>query len=166
MGANREEKVLYKVRKSRKAFLTEYICGGLLVLGAVVLYGMGLTSSFYFLTTVGVLGVFAMMSAEVSRMMVRYTILPTKIIITKGIVQQTRQNVYFRPLGFATDINLRQGRLQRLLGYGTIYLRGSDAEHAFELADIDYPEDMMRTIEDLIEQNRGDMDKGEKKKKD
>ncbi len=156
--------MLYKIRKSRKAFLTEYVCGGSLVIGVILLYTMNLVSSIYFLGTVLGLGVFALLSAEVSRMMVRYIILPTKIIITKGLVQQTRQNVYFRPLGFATDINLRQGRLQRLLGYGTIYLRGSEAENAFELADIDYPEDMMRTIEELIEQNRSDTDKGEKRK--
>ena len=163
MVRKNEEKVLYKVRKSRKAFLTEYICGGLLVVGAGALYVMGFKSLGYVLLGIFILGVFSILLAEVSRMMVRYTILHTKIIITKGLVQQTRQNVYFRPLGFATDINLRQGRLQRLLGYGTIYLRGSDAENAFELTDIDYPEDMMRTLEDLIEQNRGDNDKEEKK---
>ncbi len=166
MSSGKEEKVLYKLRKSRKAFLTEYICGGVLLLSAVGLYFMDLIRQGYFMIGILVLGGLAIGSAEFSRIMVRYIILPTKIIITKGIVQQTRQNVYFRPLGFATDINLRQGRWQRLLGYGTIYLRGSDAENAFELADIDYPEDMMRTIEELIEQNRGDMDKGEKKKKD
>lgn len=166
MKEKREERVLYKVRKSRKAFLTEYVCGGLLVISAGALYGMGFSSSMYLLGVIVLIGILAIISAEVSRMMARYIILPTKIIITKGLVQQTRQNVYFRPLGFATDINLRQGRWQRLLGYGTIYLRGSDAENAFELADIDYPEDMMRTIEELIEQNRGDSDKEEKKKKD
>lgn len=163
MSAGKEEKVLYKLRKSRKAFLTEYICGGLLLIGAVVLFFMDFAGPVYILEGMAILGVFSIVSAEISRLMTRYIILPTKIIITKGIVQQTRQNVYFRPLGFATDINLRQGRLQRLLGYGTIYLRGSEAENAFELADIDYPEDMMRTLEELIEQNRGDNDKQEKK---
>ncbi|OGI66349.1 hypothetical protein A2642_01385 [Candidatus Nomurabacteria bacterium RIFCSPHIGHO2_01_FULL_39_10] len=164
MSSEKEEKVLYKLRKSRKAYLTEYICGGLLFVGAVVLFFMSFAGPVYILEGMAILGIFAIVSAEISRLMTRYIILPTKIIITKGIVQQTRQNVYFRPLGFATDINLRQGRLQRLLGYGTIYLRGSDAENAFELADIDYPEDMMRTLEELIEQNRGDNDKEEKRK--
>jgi hypothetical protein len=163
MSINTEERVLYKVCRSRKAFLTEYVCGGFLLLGAGISYVMDLTRSQYILGIIIVLAGFVIISAEISRMMTRYIILPTKIIIQKGWIQQKTKNVYFRPLGFATDINLEQSRWQRLLGYGTIYLRGSDAENAFELADIDFPEEMMRTIEDLIEHNRGDNDKEEKR---
>ncbi len=160
MSESGNERVLYKLRKSRKAYVIEYFCGAFLLISAGVLWGMDIINSGYFVGAVMLLGGIAILSAEVSRLITRYTILPTKIIITKGLMQQTRKNVYFRPLGFATDINVHQGRWQRLLGYGTIYLRGSDAENAFELADIDYPDDMMRTIEELIEQNRGDADKG------
>jgi len=102
---------------------------------------------------IGALGVFAFVSAEMSRFLTRYKILEDKIVIVKGLIKQAKKNVYFHPLGFVPDINIKQGRLQRFLGYGTLFIKHG-GDNALEIKDINSPQKIMSTIEDLIESNR------------
>ena len=151
LGPN--EKIIAKIKKSRKAYIVEYFCGFFLVviLGIALLKGINLPSSFIFFT-VG-LALFSMGIGEYSRQLTRYIITDTKIIINHGLVMQTKKNIYFQPLGFIPDLNTKQDRMQRILGYGTVYLRGNN-ENAFEIKDIDNPDNILRMIEELIEINK------------
>lgn len=150
------DQVLFTLRKSRKVFFIEYFCGFLLLLFLGGMYLKRIFLANYIQYCLLLLVLFIIIYTEISRLVTQYKITSTKIIIIRGIVQQSTKNVYFRPLGFATDLNIHQNRLQRLLNYGTIYLRGSDKENAFEFESIDQPQEILDVLEQLIEQNRGD----------
>jgi len=92
-------------------------------------------------------------TAELTRAMIRYKVLPHKLVITHGIIKQKKKNVYFHPLGFVPDLNVKQDRLQRIFNIGTVFLM-SGSESAFELKDIDQPHRILELIEKLIEDNR------------
>ena len=70
----------------------------------------------------------------------------------KGIIKKHHKHVYFHPLGFVPDINVKQGWLQRFLNYGTISIQVSDEK--FKLKDIDDPHFIMKEIEELIHGNK------------
>tara|TARA_Y100000310_G_C20357172_1_gene657223 strand:- start:201 stop:707 length:507 start_codon:yes stop_codon:yes gene_type:complete len=149
-GKNRDEKedVLLHFKRSRKAFLTEYFSGFLLLLLVVVLYMKGIIlpkGLHYFV--VG-FALFSIVSAEFSRLFLRYKITSTKIVIISGLIKQDKKNVYYHPLGFLPDINTKQGRLQRLLNYGTIFVDAGG--NSFEIKDVNSPHKVMGMLEGLI----------------
>ncbi|MBU0460038.1 MAG: PH domain-containing protein [Nanoarchaeota archaeon] len=139
--------------RSRKSFLPEYLCGFFL---------FGATSFFFlkslpFSNKIGYillgLTVIAFASTEISRLLVHYQITPEKVIITEGIFKKHKKNVHFHPLGFVPDINVRQNFIQRLFGYGTIFVHGS-GEHHLEIKDVNHPHYILSTLEKLIDTNR------------
>lgn len=147
------EKVITILRKSRKAFIIEYACTIILLslLAALYLKGIRLPAVLNYL----VLGIaaFALISAEFSRNLIQYKITESKVIIIKGIIKQAKKNVHFLPLGYIPEINTHQGRIQRLLNIGTIFVHGS-AQNSFEIKDINDPQKVLELIEKLIEDNR------------
>lgn len=150
----RREEVLHRLFKTRKAFLVEYGCGIFLIMIAFIaslkvdnLPGLILYPSLS-------LGIFAIVTAEFSRLFTRYKIMYDKLVIVHGLIKKHKKNVYFHPLGFVTDINTRQSYLQRLLSYGTIYVRGSDSENSFEIKDISHPHKVMEIIEDMVQRSK------------
>ncbi|MEK6969646.1 MAG: PH domain-containing protein [Nanoarchaeota archaeon] len=143
---------LTTLRRSRKAFLVEYTCGVLLLLLLAVfsLKGIELWAGFqYFVLG---LALFSFVYAEFSRMLIQYRIMPQKAIIVNGIIKQSKKNIYFHPLGFVPDINIKQNRIQRVLNYGTIYVQGGS--NPFEIKEIDHPLRVMDFLEELIEKNK------------
>lgn len=149
----KEDKVITIIRKSRKAFIIEYICSFLLLglLAATYFKGIRLPTIFNYL----ILGIaaFALLSAELSRALTLYKITGSKVIIIKGLIKQAKKNVHFLPLGYIPEINTHQGRIQRLLNIGTIFVHGS-AQNSFEIKDINDPQKVLELIEQLIEENR------------
>lgn len=147
------DKVITILRKSRKAFIIEYVCSFLLLglLGATYIKGIALARPFTYL----ILGIaaFALLSAEWSRAIVWYKITESKVVIIKGIFKQTKKNVHFLPLGYVPEINTHQGRIQRLLNIGTIFVHGS-TQNSFEIKDINEPQQVLALIERLIDENR------------
>ncbi len=149
-----EEEVLLELRKSRKAYTLEYGCAvvimGLLL--ALIIKGVVLKP---FLIYAGlIIAGFAVAFAEISRGFVRYKITPTKLVILHGILKQSKKNVYWQPLGFVPDINLKQGRLQRLLDYGTVYITSGGEQNSMEIKDVNNPQYIMEYIEQLIDEAR------------
>ncbi|PIN87705.1 hypothetical protein COV12_02370 [Candidatus Woesearchaeota archaeon CG10_big_fil_rev_8_21_14_0_10_32_24] len=147
-----DEQPIY-LRKTRKAFIVEYGCGFFLFLLLIIGALKGIQVKpvvFYFM---GGLSLVSLGIAEFNLAMVRYKILPHKLVITSGIIKQKKKNVYFHPLGFVPDLNVKQGRLQRIFNIGTVYLM-SGSENAFELKDIDKPHKILELVETLIDENR------------
>ena len=147
------KRILKTYRKTRKAYLTEYGCGAFLLtaVGVSFLNGVNFNAVFQYFV-VGV-SLFAVGTAEMSRMFTRYKITPEKITIIKGIIRQDKKNVYFHPLGFVPDLNVKQSRLQRILNYGTIFLKSGDT-HTFEIKDVNSPHKILELIEKLVEDNK------------
>ena len=140
-------------KKTRKAFLLEYFCGLLLIGLVSYSYFFNLiTDSILTLPVLG-MGLICLGAAELPRWRYRYKITGDKVTITKGIIMKHRKHVYFHPLGFVVDINVKQNMIQRLLNYGTIYVKGS-AENSLEITDTTSPHQIMEIIEKLIEKNR------------
>ena len=75
-----------------------------------------------------------------------------KLVTIDGIIKQNRKNIYFHPLGFVPDINIKQNRIQRLLNYGTIsiVMGGSN----FEIKDVNNPHSIIKIIEEQIEYSK------------
>ncbi|MBI4152601.1 PH domain-containing protein [Candidatus Woesearchaeota archaeon] len=150
---NEKEPVLRTLRKTRKAFIVEYTCGFILLglLGTLAVKGIALNHSLtYFVLGISLVSIG---SAEFSRMIVRYKIAEDKLMIIYGLLKQSKKNVYFQALAFIPDLNIKQSRLQRLLNYGSVYLK-SGGEHTFEIRDINNPQQVLDTIERLIEHNK------------
>lgn len=147
------EKVLSKYLRTRKAFFIEYLCTAALVL--VLIYS--LTKSQFVFTRlhyfVGALALVALSSAELSRIMRRYIIKESKIVIIDGLIKHHKKHIYFHPLGFVPDINVKQGWLARALNYGTISMKVSNEE--FQIKDISSPHKVMKQIEERIVANKG-----------
>lgn len=149
----KEDKVITILRKSRKAFIIEYTCSFILLvlLIATSVKGIALPPMFNYLI-VGI-AAFALISAELSRALTWYKITESKVIIIKGFIKQSKKNVHFLPLGYVPEINTHQGRIQRLLDIGTIFVHGS-AQNSFEIKDVNNPQEVLALIEQLIEENR------------
>ncbi|MBI2666196.1 PH domain-containing protein [Candidatus Woesearchaeota archaeon] len=148
------EEVLMKFKKTRKAYFLEYFCGFFLLILIVLAYGKGITLPKP-LQFMGLgLALISLISAEVGRAFVRYQITPTKITVVKGFIKQTKKNFYFHSLAFVPDISLSQSRMQRLLGYGRVYVHGGGSVEMFEIADVDKPYIILTALEDLIRKTR------------
>ncbi|MBI2146311.1 PH domain-containing protein [Candidatus Woesearchaeota archaeon] len=155
MDEPEDKKVLLSLRRSRKAFIPEYTCGFILlaVLAGLKIQQISVGSPFQFF----VLGValLALIAPEISRQLIRYSIKPDKITITKGIIKKSQKNVHYLPLGFVPDISLKQSRTQRLMNYGTVFVGGQGSEEkSFEIKDINNPKHVLKMIEGLIDKNR------------
>tara|TARA_Y100000310_G_C20475968_1_gene712426 strand:+ start:8 stop:496 length:489 start_codon:yes stop_codon:yes gene_type:complete len=148
-----KKNILKVYRKTRKAFLIEYTCGIFLLAALGVSYFKEIQFNPIFQHFVIGISLFAFASVEFSRIFTRYKITPEKISIIKGIIKQDKKNVYFHPLGFVPDLNVKQSRLQRLFNYGTIYLKSGDI-HTFEIKDVSSPHKVLELIENLIEENK------------
>jgi len=133
--------------------MLEYGCGLFLLglLGYSLMKGLIVNQVFvYFvlglsLTSIG--------WAELNRLLLRYKITESKLTTINGFLKQSKKNVYFQALAFIPDLNIKQSRLQRLFGYGTVYIR-SGMENTFEIRDIDKPVEVMELIEKLIDYNK------------
>ena len=142
------------LRKSRKAYIIEYSCTVILLFLLFTTYYKGIFLKSILQYFVVGLAATAFLSAELSRILTYYKITPKKVVIVKGIIKQNKKNVYFHPLGFVPDINVKQNRIQRILNYGTIYVKVSGQENSFEICDINRPQKIMNLIEDLISKNK------------
>ncbi|HIJ10878.1 TPA: PH domain-containing protein [Candidatus Woesearchaeota archaeon] len=148
-----KERIIRVFKKTRRAFLLEYTCAGFVIflLALAKMKGTALPNIVYY-PAFGLVG-FAVLSAEWSRIITRYKVKENKIEIVKGIIKQNKKNVYFHPLGFVPDLNVEQSRIQRLLGYGTVYVKGNN-ENSFEVRDVSRPHKVLSMIEKLIDKNR------------
>ncbi len=153
MEMEKEDKVITILRKSRKAFFIEYICSFILLVLLIATYVKGIRLPAIFNYLILGIAAFALFSAELSRALTKYKITENKVIIIKGIIKQVKKNVHFLPLGYIPEINTHQGRIQRLLNIGTIFVHGS-AQNSFEIKDINDPQKVLELIEKLIEDNR------------
>lgn len=158
-----EEEVLLVLHPSRKAYIVEYGCTFLLLVFLGVLYLREITLPRPFVNLVLGIAGFTFLFAEISRFSTIYKIMHTKMLITKGIIQQQRKSIHFHPLGFVPDINLKQGRIQRILNYGTVFVSGG-TEKSFELQNINRPQKILTMIEELIDISRRKMNQGPRKK--
>lgn len=147
-----EEKIIVTLRHSRKSFLLEYVCSiFLLILAISSLFKGGIlykiASSFLVVSVVGIV------STELRRFYGdRYNIMQTKLSVIKGIFRVRKRNIYYQPLGFIPDFNIKQTFLQRLLGYGTVFVHVGNT--ALELRDVDNPHEVLKMFERLIEETR------------
>ena len=148
-----DNKVLHVFHKTRKAFVLEYTCGVvlLLLILATKLTGIVLPKLVTYLVIL--IGFGIILLGEFLRIITTYKLTAGKIMITTGIIKQNKKNVYFHPLAFVPDLNIKQGRVQRLLGYGTVFLQAGP-NTTFEIRDVNYPHKVLKIIEESIERNK------------
>ncbi len=147
------EEFITELRKTRKAFLIEYSCSAILLGFLAISHLIGNPPGKNITLFVVLLGALFLVSAEVGRVFTRYTITSKKITVIKGIIKQNKKDVHFIPLGYIPEINLKQNYVQRILGYGTVFIHGS-AQNSFEIKDVDNPQLVLQIIEELIDKNR------------
>lgn len=148
------EEVLFNLRKSRKAYLPEYACAILIFVLFILLRFEGLSLSPILNYLAFGLILFSLASAEISRMATRYIITPSKLVVIKGFIKQSKKNVYFHSLAYVPDINISQHRWQRLLGIGKIYIHGGGMGESLTINDIDDPSVVLKNIEGLVHSTR------------
>ena len=141
------------LRHSRKSFLLEYICSFfLLFLVAYSLFnGVTLPKPFFY-PFLGI-GVAGLLSTELRRYFGdRYRIMNTKLTMINGVFKVKKRNIYYQPLGFIPDLNIKQTAIQRLFNFGTIYLQAGSS--ALEFRDVDKPNEVLKMLEELIEKTK------------
>lgn len=146
-------KSVISLKQTRKCYAIEYVCGGFLLVlpGFAYLQGMVLPKILVYL--VGGLGIGMLGIAEGARFLTRYKIMDDKLVIIKGVIKQAKKSIYFHPLGFVPDINVHQSRLQRLLNYGTVFIKEGGG-NALEIKNVNKPHGILKILEDRIESNR------------
>ncbi len=148
-----DDKILLTLRHSRKAFLVEYLCSIFLfsLWLVALLKNVDLPKGVWYLFPG--LGFAGIASTELRRYFGdRYRLTSTKLSVIKGVLKIKKKNVYYQPLGFVPDLNIKQSALQRLFGYGTIFLQVGNGN--LELQDIDNPHQVLELLENLIEESR------------
>ncbi|MEK6899944.1 MAG: PH domain-containing protein [Nanoarchaeota archaeon] len=147
------DRVIMTLRYSRKAFLIEYFCSLFLLSLALIAYlkeSQMPQIAFNFVVGLGMLGV---ASTELRRYYGdRYKIMATKISIIQGFLKIKKKNVYYQPLGFVPDLNIKQTAVQRLLDFGTVFVMVNN--HPLELKDIDNPNVVLKMLENLIDETK------------
>ena len=98
-------------------------------------------------------GLFFLGLVEFDRMILRYHIGETKLVITHGLIRQSKKHVYYHPLGFVPDLNVHQGTWHRMLGIGTISLKGGE-HNTFEIKNIPNPHKILELIESMIQRHK------------
>ena len=144
--------ILHSFKRSRKAFLAEYFCSFFLLTLLVISFvkGINLKPEIHYLILS--LSISAIASVELSRLMLSYKILPDKLVVSEGLIKPDKKNIYFHPLGFVPDIDIKQGRMQRILNYGSISVM-MGGNH-FIIKDLNKPHQVIEIIEDLIEESK------------
>ncbi len=150
--SHEDETIIVTLRHSRKSFLLEYICSFFLfILVMISLFNGGDLAKLA--KPLLVLSVVGFVSTEIRRFYGdRYNIMQTKLSVMKGIFRIRKRNIYYQPLGFIPDFNIRQTFMQRLLGYGTVFMHVGNT--ALELKDVDNPHEVLKMFERLIEETR------------
>lgn len=145
--------VPFTLFRTRKAFWVEYLCGIiiLVLLGLSYLKGIQLTWQVRLSLLVVALAIFVY--TEVHRVMLRYRVLEDKLIVINGLLREDKKNLYFHALGFVPDINIKQGLIQRVFKYGSIFVVGGII-NSFEISNVSHPHLVMEMIEDLIEKSK------------
>ncbi|MBI2662647.1 PH domain-containing protein [Candidatus Woesearchaeota archaeon] len=157
---DKEERVLTSLKKSRMAFLVEYVCALFLGFLLLMLFWNKIIIPGWMFRGVIVLIVGIVVFAEISRRYTRYVITPSKMVIIKGLINEYRKNIYFHPLAYVPDFEVRQSFGQRMLGYGTVSLSGSQG-YDFLIEDVNNPNEVLKVIEDLVNASK-DVDKRKK----
>jgi membrane protein YdbS with pleckstrin-like domain len=147
------KKVPFTLFRTRKAFWVEYLCGVVILILLLVSFFQVVVLTvkaqiFLLIISLAILGY-----AEINRIMLRYRVTEDKLIVINGWLKQDKKNLYFHALGFIPDINIKQGRIQRILGYGTIFV-ASGGTITLEVKDVAHPLLVMEMIEDLIENSK------------
>jgi|SRR3989344_8358696 len=146
---DKEERVLVSLKKSRNVFLIEYVCALFLGVLLLMIYLKEISIPSWAFRGVMVLIAGIVVFVEISRIYSRYVITTSKLIIIKGLINEHRKNIYFHPLSYVTDFEVRQSFGQRMLGYGTISLSGSQG-YDFVIEDINNPNEVLKIIEELV----------------
>lgn len=147
-----DEPVIALIKRSRKIYILEYCCSFLLLIFSGWVYFKGIVSSIIIFKLVFSLALLILLWVEISRLVYRYKITPTKITMIQGLLRQHKKHVYFQPLAFVPDLNVHQSAIQRILDYGTISIMGQS--DAFQIRDIDHPHEIIKMLEELIDQNK------------
>ena len=158
-----EEVVLRKLRRCRKSFYVEYLCGIVILLLFALLTIFKGSISKYLTYSIGGFLVLAVITPEIERLFSLFTITTKKVVVTHGLVKQVKENVYFQPLAFQTDLHVKQDRAGRFLNYGSIQLTGQGNDKVW-IKDIDSPMKILDIIEGLVDGRRDDFHEKEKEK--
>lgn len=146
------EEIIF-LQKTRKAFIPEYACGIFLIFLFFSLYFLNLSVPVMVQKGILVLGLLALIFAEISRKMVTYQITPEKLVIMQGLFKKVQKDIHFNPLSFVPEINIHQGILQRILNYGDIFIESAGVKQ-LEMKDISNPHQIFSILEDRLEANR------------
>ncbi len=142
------ETILLEFRKTRRALWAEYGSGLFLFLLLAMSYAKGVNLPPKGYLFVGGLGLGAIIWAEGYRMLYKYTITKSKILINYGLLRRTRRYIYINSI---SDLDVKQTRIERLLNYGTIHLRATSGESSLELTNIGNPHQIMELVEQQME---------------
>ena len=150
-----KEQVLKVMRKTRRAYIPEYFCAAVILLMVLLANTKGIAIPNFLLYTGLSMGFFAVSLAEISRLITRYQITTSKLVVVHGIIKKNKKNVYFQSLAYVPDLNVKQSRIGRILNYGTVYLRSAGMEEStFEIKDINSPLEILSLIENLVAELR------------
>ena len=144
------EAPLISGRPTRFAYLKDYSLAAvlLLIVAYINLSGMqALDLAIY--AALGLAIIFVVL-AETGRLGNHYAITPNQIVIHEGIVGKHRLSLF---LNNVTDVTVKQGRLEAILGFGTV-IAGSTSglQHMQLKMKVRRPKELANRLEHLIKE--------------
>ena len=150
-----QEKYLFTICKSRKAYLTEYFCVVILLLITIISWVKQFPIEKRMIQIIFILGIIILIYIEISRLSHRCKINNSKIVLINGLIMISKNNLFLSSL---TDVDTHQNHFQRLLGYGNIHFKSASGTSTLEIKDINHPEQLVNKIESIIEKYKNKED--------
>lgn len=142
------EAPVFRGRPTRFAFLKDYILAAFLFASVLAVRMAGLYVYPLALYAAIALAVIFIIMAETARLSNSYCVTPSQVIVQEGIVSSHRYSVFMDNI---SDVNVRQSRLQRLLGYGRVIIGSSSGREHMQLKMVARnPQKTAHSIERLI----------------
>ncbi|MBU0470296.1 MAG: PH domain-containing protein [Nanoarchaeota archaeon] len=148
-----KSEAILTLNSARRCFLPEYCCGLLLLFLLFAAYQKGISLPRPAIYFVGGLGLLSIGIAEYTRFFGdRYKVFEDKLLMINGMINVNKKMLYYHPLAFVPDMNIKQTAWERLLGYGTIFITVSGER--FEIKNVTNPNFVLEMFEQLIDKSR------------
>ena len=143
-----EEELILDFYRTRKAFLWEYLCIIFLVLISIFAKTrqLSLPTNFSYLILFIIFAI--LIYTEIILNHYRVQITSTKVILNTGFFHRHNKQTFIFAI---TDLHVRQSSWQHMLNYGHLEISSTSGDRTLELENIDSPQQILQTIEQLIE---------------
>ncbi len=142
------DETLVLLRPTRLAFWHQYALVLLVLSLAFGLAYLGMTVPHIAVWSAAIFSAFLLLNIEFNRLRSSYRITKNQVIVEDGIISKQRRSLFLYNIA---DLEVEQGYLQRLLGWGVVVIGSTSGREKTELEMlVRKPRKLIQTLEKLI----------------